>query len=280
VTSDAMPFSTRSEFIADQPWGNSAGVRRYEMATPLVEDVGETKSAMAAISDVACFHAARSSLILRVGGGHLRAPRDRILAELSKLAPSRLTTSGTAGPAHYVDRVVSWLEQEQQDGILERSYTTATLVVAVGNGEVWTWQASPHGLVHKYGQAFEFVGTDLRNPVLRAHGVIPPMTLNLPGAVTTDQASSIFCLGTPLGYERIRRTIEPGESVFAFERASLPFGPWPTERLPPAVFWRMDAAWRHGAPGRAVVVGYVAPQDLDPPIGWEMREVPLDPSQP
>ena len=98
-----------------------------------------------------------------------------------------------------------------------------------------------------------------------------------PGSDAGEQATSICCIGAPKGYETLRTELEPSEMLIAFERGSLPFGPWPTQRFSLDELWRMDAAWRHGLPGRGVAFGCVKADSLVLPEGWHMREVPFHP---
>jgi len=95
------------------------------------------------------------------------------------------------------------------------------------------------------------------------------------GTEAADQASSIFCVGTQAGYERIRTHVGAGEALIAFERASLPFAPWPTQPIRLHELWAMDAAWKYGLMGRAVVLGDAKIGDLVLPHDWKVREVPL-----
>jgi hypothetical protein len=192
-------------------------------------------------------------------------------------ASGYLNALAAAGPAEYMANVVSWLEQEQRSGSLEHSYTTATLVVAVSDSEAWTWLVSPHGLVHGRPDGVVFGSTDLRYPVLRRLGFMTEPAFRFPATGPGDQASSICCLGTPAGYERIVTHFAPGAVVVALERGSLPFGPWPEQPIALKSLWGMDAAWRHGLRGIGVALGVVGVQDLELPEGWHVREEPLSP---
>ena len=262
----------RTEFTVDSEWGPlSSALRRYEIATP------EIPGPVDAISrTVGCIHAARASLIVRIGGGHLRAPTEEIFETLVDEAPAQLGAMAS-GPAEYVTKVVSWLEKQQQAGFLERSYTTATLLVAVSDSEAWTWLVSPHGLVHGRPGGVVFVSTDLRYPALRRLGVMNEPAFRFPGAEPGDKASSICCLGRPAGYEMIRTYLAPGEIAVALERGSLPFGPWPAQSVTLEALWAMDTAWRHGLAGRGVVLGTATASDLALPPDWQLREVPIGP---
>lgn len=260
----------RADFQEDSEWGPlSPGLHRYEIATP--ELLGPIHSIS---RTVGCVHTARASLILRIGGGHLQAPTEELLRTLIDKAPVRLAAL-TTGPAKFIANVVAWLEEEQRSGFLERSYTTATLLVVVSDSEAWTWLTSPHGLVHGRADGVVFRSTDLRYPVLRQLGVINEPAFRFPGAGAGDQASSICCVGAPDTYERIGTYIAPGEVVIALERGSLPFGPWPAHPIALDALWAMDAAWKHGLAGRGVVLGHAENSDLALPHDWQMREVPL-----
>ena len=132
----------RSEFANEAGWGTlSADLRRYELATPTLPGpiLGVSRA-------IGCIHVGRASLIVRVDGGHLRAPVKELLKMLTAKAPVHLD-SAVSGPAEYIGNIVSWLEEEQRSGFLERTYTTATILVAVSDHEAWTWLVSPHGVV-------------------------------------------------------------------------------------------------------------------------------------
>ena len=172
--------------------------------------------------------------------------------------------------------MIGWLEAEYRSGYLQRSFTTAILLIAVSDGEVWVWLVSPNGIAHGSPTSMVFASTDLRHPVLRELGLIgtrpytPP-----PGLEISERASSMFPIGMSNGYETIRVQMAAGELMIAFEKACLPFGPWPATPIRLDELWELDAAWRHGLPGPAVVIGHVGPKDLSIPSGWRLREVPL-----
>ncbi len=150
------------------------------------------------------------------------------------------------------------------------------MIVAVSDREAWTSIVSPHGLVHGPPDGMLFGSTDLRYPVLRRYPelrrLLKEPTSNDPGTEAEDQASSLFAIGT--NAEKIRTHIDPGELVIS-DRGSLPFGPWPEQRIALESLWTMDASWKHGLAGRAVVLGQVTPGDLALPPDWQVREAPL-----
>ena len=104
---------------------------------------------------------------------------------------------GSSGPVEHIERVVSWLEGEQRSGILEQSYTTASLVTVVDDSAVWTWHVGPHGAACGRRAGVRFRSTDSRYPVLRQLGVMKQSAVQIPGTVPSDNASSIYCIGTP-----------------------------------------------------------------------------------
>jgi hypothetical protein len=192
-----------------------------------------------------------------------------------KEAPTQFEAQPARTVRERIQVVVSWLENEWGSGFLQRTYITATIVVAVSDDEVWTWLGSPHGAAHVHGGAASFVSTDLRYPVLRQMGLMRPPAYRFPGTDATDNASSIVCIGTPKGYECIRTRLSEGDLLLAFDRATLPFGPWPTEAISMEQLWSMDAGRRHGLIGRFIAVGSVAPDALQLPAGWRVIEIPL-----
>lgn len=269
VSLGVAPLAVRSEFTEDRTWGPLARARRYELSTPSVtgpiHGISET---------VGCVHGARSSLIVRIGGGHLRAPSVDLLRQVAQEAPSYLDAASDR-PAEHVRTLVSWLEHQQQAGFLERAYLTATVIVAVSDEEVWVWLVSPHGIVHGSPDAMSFESTDLRYPVLRGLGLMQQAPFKFLGADAGDSASSICCIGTPDGYEATRTRLRPGELVIALDRGSVPFGPWPEHPISLNSLWEMDAAWRHGLPGQAIAFGDIHAANLRLTDGWTAREVQL-----
>lgn len=266
------PWVVRSEFVENATWGPlSSKLRRYEIAIPA------TPGPSLNISDViGCVHAGRSSLMVRIGGGHLKAPTSELLRRLVDEAPARLKVP-SIGPAEYTRLIVSWLEREQRSGYLERSYTTATLLVAISDVELWTWLVCPHGLVHGSAKRIVFGSTDLRYPVLRRLGAMAEPAFKFPGTEVADQATSICCIGTRDGYEMIRTRLGSDEVVIALDRSTLPFGPWPERPISLDAFWQMEAAWKYGLSGTAVAIGCLQAQDLAVPEGWQVNPVPLTP---
>jgi len=170
---------------------------------------------------------------------------------------------------------VGWLEKEHEDGFLSRSYTTATLIIAVSDSIIWTWSFCPHGVAHGSPDEMRFVGTDLRNPQLRRIGVLERLVFDQPGIQAGDKASSIFCIGTPRGYEAIQLKVTPGQAVVALDRGAFPFGRLPSQPIPLTSLWIMDAAWKHGLPGNVVVFGHLRPDDINVPEDWSLHEVQL-----
>ncbi|MBA3562332.1 MAG: hypothetical protein H0W35_06405 [Actinobacteria bacterium] len=141
--------------------------------------------------------------------------------------------------------------------------------------EVWTWLVSPHGVVHGSSDAMVFASTDVRYPVLRRLGVMREPAFMFPGTEIGDKSSSIFCIGTPNGYETIRTLVGRKEIVVALDRGTLPFGPLSAEPIALPSLWEMDAAWRHGRRGIAVALGRVDGRELGLPDTWNVCDVPL-----
>jgi hypothetical protein len=168
--------------------------------------------------------------------------------------------------------MINWLESEQAEGFLENSYTTASLVAAPAGTEAWVWTMSPHGVAVGSPARMAFVSTDLRLPVLREAGVVRK-DIAPPGMESFAQASSIFCIGTTQGYERLRRVLEPQELVAVFEAGSLPFGPLSDRSL--ESIWAADAAWKTGENCRVIIFGACEVTTLGLPAGWTVEEIPL-----
>jgi hypothetical protein len=180
-----------------------------------------------------------------------------------------------ASASDQIGKLVSWLELERESGFLERSYITASIILAVSDREVWTWLVSPHGLIQGTPDQMSVRSTDLRYPVLRRLGLMREAAFAFPGADAGEQATSIMCIGAPNGYESIRSRLERNSLMIALDRGTLPFGPIPTEPVPLTSLWEMDAAWKHGLIGRAIALGGISPDALRLPEAWQIREVPL-----
>lgn len=260
----------RMEFVGDPAWGLlSPTVRRFEITTPA------RSGPVLGISEVfGAVHVGRCSLVIRIGGGHLRASREDLLARIRTDAKDRLQ-HGSSTPVEHVERVVSWLEEEQRSGILEHSYSTASLIVAVSASEAWTWHVGPHGAACGSRTGIRFRSTDLRYPVLHRLGVLKPSALRSPGVFFREEASSIYCIGTPLGYEKLRMRMSVNEVVLVFEQGSLPFGPLTEDPIPIRALWDLEAAWKQGLQGMVIALGCVDTSTLDLPTEWHVSEVPF-----
>jgi len=263
--------SVRREF-SNAEWGDvSTSTRRYVLIPPRVAPK-PTTGGLAGAAGVA--HSDRCSLLLWVAGGHLWGSHQVVVAAAVQQAQERLRTR-TSKPMDLLHEIVAWLEQEHQDGVLKGAYSTASLIAVVSDEDLWSWHTSPHGLACGLVNALRFCSTDLRTPILRAHGQLPVRAWSSPGAHLADAASSIFCVGTPDGYEEIRCSLGNGEIAMAFDRACLPFGPWPEFPWAPRSLWEMEAAWNYGLPGHTLVLGRIEIEDLSLPAGWQATEVPV-----
>ena len=87
------------------------------------------------------------------------------------------------------------------------------------------------------------------------------------------RASSIFCVGTAQGYQRLRCRLEPGHLIALFEAGSLPFGPLSARPL--GALWGADAAWQGGEDSRVVILGNCEKDTLGLPSGWTAEEIAL-----
>jgi len=177
-------------------------------------------------------------------------------------------------PREHILRVAAWLENEVTSGRLARSYTTATLIVAVSDSEVAAWTMSPHGVMIASARDMTQLARDLRCPVLRELGMLDSPAFALPGTEWDDKARSVFCVGTPAGYEIVRAMTGANECTLALDRGALPFGPIPA-RIGTPDFWSRDAGWKHGVPGLGVMIGDLEPDALTLPDGCTFEALPL-----
>ncbi len=260
------------EFDEATRWGELSGRLRRFVVRPTVVDPDQSRF-LAGAAGVR--NANRCSLSLWVTAGHLRATHQEICHEALTAATERLSSHAET-PAKQVRNIVSWLESELDSGLLERAYVTASLVLAVADDDVWVWLAGPNGLVCGPGESVRVRSSDLRMPVLRQHGVMPPPARSSTEMELIDGMSSIFCIGTPHGYEEVRCRIGAGSVMVALDRGCAPFGPWPTGSFSLQSMWARDAGWLHGFAANAVAVGDIGHEGLALPDNWAAEEVPLD----
>jgi hypothetical protein len=258
----------RSEFRADTAWGQGTGVlKRYEIRAPILPGPLATLGGA-----VGLVHVDRCSLLLSIGGGQLRAPRSALLEHV-KANARHLLQRGRDNPVDRIERMITWLETEYRNGLLVDAFVTASLLVVVSDKEVWTWTVGPVGVASGARTAVQFRSVDFRYPVLRALGILKPASFQFPATEPLDQASSVCCVGTPNGYERLVMELEKGGIVIALDRGCLPYGPLPKVPVPVKSIWELDAAWKHGLAGLAVAVGSFGIEDLGLPEEWKVMEI-------
>ena len=198
--SEELPFKTRRDFTEGREWGEvSPGLRRFLLARPRTPDA--RPGGLVGATGVA--HSSRCTLLLWVAGGHIPASHEEVAAAATAAAASSLQVRSQS-PRHQVQEVVSWLENQQASGLLRNAYVTASLAVVVDDQEVWVWHTSPHGAMCGPLDGLRVSSTDLRTPTLRDLSVLPAPTLSSSDAQFVDNLSSIFCVGTPDGYEEVR----------------------------------------------------------------------------
>lgn len=262
-------WELRSEFPEDGLWGSlPSSMRRYEVRSPPPHAPAGGRFIPATVG---CVHGTRASLMVRIGGGHLVAPAEELLGRLQLEGPSRLDERHES-PSAFFQAMVGWLELEHTEGFLRNSYTTASLLAATAGNEAWIWTMSPHGVATGSPTRMEFVTRDLRIPVLRDVGVVRK-DVTPPRMEPFARASSIFCIGTPQGYERRREVLGSRDLVALFEAGSLPFGPLSARSL--ESIWAQDAAWKAGENSRVIILGDCEEATLGLPSGWTVQEIPL-----
>jgi len=213
----------------------------------------------------------RIVLLVRLDGGMLAAPKQQLVAELTE-GVQKLKRQST--PANQLRATISWLEERQREALFYRSVSTVSIIIIVSSEEVWSWHVGPHGTFSGTIDKLSFRSTDTRMPVLYECGIpIPP--LRFTESELQDNASSIFYIGYPLGYECTRHKVEANSVIVEADRGTFPFGPladdgsWSLREL-----WEKNAAWRHGVPGRALVVSQM--QEIEVPSGWEVQTTVID----
>jgi hypothetical protein len=148
------------------------------------------------------------------------------------------------------------------------------MIIIVSSEEVWSWHVGPHGTFSGTVDKLSFQSTDTRMPILYERGA-PIPTLRFPESELRDNATSIFSIGCPLGYECTRHKIGANSIVVEADRGTFPFGPlaadegWSLREL-----WEKDAGWRHGLPGRALVVSQMP--EIEVPSGWGCQTTVID----
>lgn len=262
-------FGLPSSFPEPGSWEPLARtLRRYEVRSPEPRDGPKGRFLS---STVGCIHGTRASLVVRIGGGHLVAPPEDLLERLRREGPSRLDQLDET-PSAFFRAMIGWLELEHAEGFLHNSYTTASLVAAAAGTKVWIWTMSPHGIASGTPARMEFVSRDLRIPVLRDTGVVRK-DVTPPTMEPFAKASSIFCVGTPQGYERRSLVLGSRDLVAVFEAGSLPFGPLSARTL--QSIWTADAARNEGENSRVIILGDCDIATLGLPPGWTVEEFPL-----
>jgi hypothetical protein len=258
-----MRFSMRNELSEIAAWGKmTKRLYVHELATPAMSGSLERSQ-----ESVGCAYFDRTVLLVRVSGGMLAASPRHLVAELAKAGKKLEQRQPT--PARQLRATVSWLEEQQREGLLHRSYSTASIIITVSNEEVWSWHVGPHGTFSGTVEMLSFQSTDARMPVLYEHGV-PKPAFRAADSELRDKATSVFNIGSPAGYECIRHEVGATSLVVEADRGALPFGPLTRTRT-----WSLrelcehDAAWRYGLPGRALIVGRLP--ELQLPTGWEVR---------
>jgi hypothetical protein len=256
------PLPMRNEISESAAWGKlTERLYVHELATPTVTGPLERSQ-----ESVGCAYFDRTVLLVRVSGGMLAASPRQLVAELAKAGRKLAERQPT--PASQLRATVSWLEEQQREGLLHRSYSTASIIIVVSGQEVWSWHVGPHGTFFGTVDKLSFQSTDARMPVLYERGV--PMPAFRPqDSELRDKATSVFNIGSPAGYECIRHEIGANSLIVEADRGTLPFGPLSDASWSLKDLCEKDAAWRHGLPGRALVVGHMQAVELPP--GWEVQ---------
>jgi len=255
-------FPVKKEIPETTPWGDlTERLYVHELATPTVSGPLDSST-----DKVGCAYFDRTILLIRVDGGALPAPPEQLVIEITKVAKKR---ERQPTPASQLRATVNWLEDEQRDGLLHRTYTTASVIIIISIEEIWVWHVGPHGTFSGTMDKLSFRSTDARMPVLCKLG-FPVLTYRFPGWEQRANAGSIFAVGTPMGYECTRHEVGPNSIVVETDRGTFPFGPlgaeesWSLKEL-----WWKDAAWRHGLPGRALVIGRMPKIEI--PFDWKVQ---------
>ena len=235
----------------------------HELSSPTISG----PLACPSTGSVGCAYFDRTILLIRIGGGHLVAPPKQLVAEITKIASKR---ERQPTPASQLRATINWLDEEQREGLLQRSFATVSVLVIVSSVEILSWHVGPHGTFSGAMDKLLFRSTDARMPVLYKLGFPTPAS-RFPGWELRDKSSSGFLImGLPTGSECTRHEVGPNSIVVETDRGTFPFGPLGAEEsCSLKELWNKDAAWRHGLPGRALVIGRMPKIEI--PFDWKVQ---------
>jgi len=180
---------------------------------------------------------------------------------------SMVSAEGTA--LERVRHTVAALERSVQLGALQGVYVTAGLIVLEGDEAALTWTVGPNATyLLDPNSAPSLVGQDLRLATLRRQGV-PVRAEFGPEAWLFEETSSIFCVGTPDGYQTSELKLASGSMCFVADAGARPF----TTQHPNTMeeLLMAEAGWRHGLVGR--ILGATRGKVPECPSPWRSHLV-------
>jgi hypothetical protein len=224
---------------------------------------GELESISGAVKS---FHLSRMSILLRVHGGMLKYPPHEALdrVDVSNLRFTHLR------PHEYLEYAVQLIEHEVAMGVLENAYVTAMIVLFSSEHEVQVWSAGPNAVFAGNESSLVQINRDLRMPRLRELGFVNTGAA-FPGSELRGRVSSIFCVGTPDGYQLTSVDLTSHPLVVALDRGAAPLNAQHNTSIRELA--AMDAGWRHGLAGSGLLVCNGPAPRL---AGWSQQLIPFD----
>ena len=192
-------------------------------------------------------------LLLMIGfsGGNLKAPPEVILEQLKSRFRSQLSQR-LATPLQQVITCLSWLEQENHHGVLERCIVGLILIIKIDRSRLWIWRVGGNGILTGGSDKLRFTSIDHRQAEFRRQKLLPPRQFSFNNdSDLVDDILPVFDLTTPDGYESFFVELNQRSNlVVAFNQNALPFGPWPTLPQDISDIWSLEAGWKHGLPAQ------------------------------
>lgn len=249
--------------LRNVPWGTLKNIQQKIEITAPSQEGPLRKMPSYHYQAESLLSAPRLTILIRLGGGLLKASPESILATLKSEFSSQLSQIQPT-PLQYVSACLDWLEQEQNDGILERCWVCLVLIVRIDERHLWIWRVGGNGLLAGEPNSLRFVSTDQRHAAMHRQLHSSPLGPRFATSDLSDNILPIFNLTTPNGYESFFIELDKDPLVVALNQSTLPFGPWPSPPLDVTELWSLDAGWKHGLAAHGVIIGEI---EMDR-VGW------------
>jgi hypothetical protein len=206
----------------------------------------------------------RLLVLIAFSGGHLKETPEQILSQL-KMKFRGISWKDYSDPLQEVIACLSWLEGEQNSGILERCLISLAIFVNIDETHLWVWRVGGNGILVGPVNGLHFRSTDQREEEFRRLGILPPRPLRFPESDLIDKIIPCMNLKTPSGYESFLIELNNDTIIVALNQSALPFGPWPTAPQDISTIWTLDAGWKYGGlAAHGIIIGEVEIST----IGW------------